>query len=121
MKLQHLTNFSILLFALVALPLPASAAKGDRCDLSDGWQFLEVGQSKHVGVFLIRFDGADFKKEDPDQYQISVKQEGVDALLANHRLVIQHQSIQIKTSCGDLTIGADRYSGGAVRFNLSLF
>ena len=115
----------VVIFFIVgaALPSLAFAAEENPCDLGAKEVTLSVGQAKSAGAFTIRLDGADFKKDDPDQYQISVKKAGTEILLANHRLVVQNQSVLLKTTCGDLTIGANRstYGGANVVFSLSLF
>jgi len=107
-----------LLVAGVAVATPKAGCV-DRKEL-----ILRIGGTDSFGPLKFRLDSANLKEIGPDDYQISLKDEDTDAILANHLLVIQRQTIQVKTKCGDVSIGMDRAGAGSdgyYRINISTF
>jgi hypothetical protein len=83
---------------------------------------IAVGGNVSGGGVTVRLDKAKFIDDTPDKYYISVKDDG--AVLADHMLLMQRDSLNFKTRCGTLSIGADRkgmFSHGTLALNWSYF
>jgi hypothetical protein len=83
---------------------------------------IAVGANVAGGGLVVRLDKAKFFDEDLDKYYISVKDDG--ELLADHVLLLQRDTISMKTRCGTVSIGADRksmFSSGTLALNWSYF
>jgi len=83
---------------------------------------IAVGGNVSGGGVTVRLDKAKFINDTPDKYYISVKDDG--EVLADHTLLMQRDSLNFKTRCGTLSIGADRkgmFSAGTLALNWSYF
>jgi hypothetical protein len=69
---------------------------------------MAVGDTVSGGGLTVRLDKAKFIDDIPDKYYVSVKDDG--AVLADHALLHQHDTVSFKTRCGTISIGADRGS-----------
>jgi len=83
---------------------------------------IAVGANVSGGGLVVRLDKAKFFDEELDKYYISVKDDG--DILADHVLLLQRDTISVKTRCGTVSIGADRksmFSSGTLALNWSYF
>jgi hypothetical protein len=83
---------------------------------------IAVGATVSGGGLVVRLDRAKFIDDTPDKYTISVKDDG--EILADHVLLVQRDTVNFKTRCGTLSIGADRksvFSEGTLALNWSYF
>ena len=83
---------------------------------------IAVGSNVSAGGLTVRLDKAKFLDDIPDKYYISVKDDG--EVLADHVLLIQRDTVNLKTKCGTISIGADRksmFSHGTLALNWSYF
>jgi hypothetical protein len=94
---------SLALSAFAALASPALACDGQSYKLP-----VSPGEIAAGGGLAVRLDKAKLHDEELDKYWVSVKDEG--QVLAEHVLLVQHDSIRLKTRCGEVSIGADRKS-----------
>jgi hypothetical protein len=105
-----------------ALALYLAAGSALACD-GKAYEFdIAVGGNVSGGGVTVRLDKAKFIDDTPDKYYISVKDDG--AVLADHMLLMQRDSLNFKTRCGTLSIGADRkgvFSHGTLALNWSYF
>jgi hypothetical protein len=105
---------------VMALLLATSSALA--CD-GKSYEFdIGVGGNVSGGGVTVRLDKAKFINDTPDKYYISVKDDG--EILADHMLLMQRDSLNFKTRCGTLSIGADRkgmFSNGTLALNWSYF
>jgi hypothetical protein len=105
---------------VLALCLATSSALA--CD-GKSYEFdIAVGANVSGGGVTVRLDKAKFIDDTPDKYYISVKDDG--AVLADHMLLMQRDTLNFKTRCGTLSIGADRkgmFSHGTLALNWSYF
>jgi|GEM_PF-4312570 hypothetical protein len=67
---------------------------------------IDLGTMVSGGGLTVHLDKAQFNEESPDQYYITVKDEG--EVLADYSILLRHDSLALKTDCGILTITADR-------------
>ncbi len=112
-------NARALLLA-AALLLATTAAQA--CDGKSYSFNMQAGTVVEGGGLAVRLDKAKFVNDTPDKYYISVKDEGV--VLADHVMLAQYDSLNFKTRCGTLAIGADRkfsFSAKLVALNWSYF
>jgi hypothetical protein len=83
---------------------------------------IAVGATVSGGGLVVRLDRAKFIDDTPDKYTISVKDDG--EILADHVLLVQRDTVNFKTKCGTLSIGAERksmFSSGTLALNWSYF
>jgi len=112
-------GFAVLPFACAAV-LAASGAAA--CDGRSYTFDIAAGANVSGGGLTVRLDKAKFLSDVPDKYYISVKDDG--EILADHALLIQRDTINLKTRCGTVSIGADRasiFSKGTLALNWSYF
>jgi hypothetical protein len=104
-------------FAILLAATSASACDGKSYEFN-----IAVGANVSGGGLIVRLDKAKFTDDTPDKYYISVKDDG--QVLADHALLMQRDSINFKTRCGTVSIGADRksfFSNGTLALNWSYF
>jgi len=108
--------------AACVLALCLAAGSALACD-GKSYEFdIAVGANVSGGGVTVRLDKAKFIDDTPDKYYISVKDDG--AVLADHTLLMQRDTVNFKTRCGTLSIGADRkgmFSHGTLALNWSYF
>lgn len=105
---------------VLAFVVAANAAMA--CDGRSYTFNIAVGANVSGGGLTVRLDKAKLLSDVPDKYYISVKDDG--QILADHALLIQHDTISLKTRCGTVSIGADRvsiFSQGTLALNWSYF
>jgi hypothetical protein len=105
------------LLALLSMTGSASACDGKSYSFD-----IAVGANVSGGGLVVRLDKAKFIDDKPDKYFISVKDDG--AVLADHALLMQRDTVSFKTRCGTVSIGADRksiFSQGELALNWSYF
>lgn len=107
-----------LLAAATLLPLSSALA----CDGKSYSLNAAPGASVEGGGLVVRLDKAKFIDNVPDKYYISVKDDG--QVLADHILLEQYDTVNFKTRCGTVSIGADRkhfFGNGQLNINWSYF
>jgi len=105
--------------ALAAL-LAAQAAQA--CDGKAYSLPITPGAIVEGGGVTVRLDKIKFLDDVPDKYFISVKDDG--AVLADHAVLLQYDTLNFKTRCGTLSIGADRkfsFGNKSLTMNWSYF
>ncbi len=108
-------------FAVCAAAL-LSAGGALGCDGKSYAFNIAVGATVSGGGLVVRLDRAKFIDDTPDKYTISVKDDG--EILADHVLLVQRDTVNFKTKCGTLSIGAERksmFSSGTLALNWSYF
>jgi len=83
---------------------------------------VAVGANVSGGGLVVRLDKVKLIDDTPDKYTISVKDDG--AVLADHVVLMQHDTLNFKTRCGSVSIGADRkslFGHGVLAINWSYF
>jgi hypothetical protein len=98
----------------------ASAAHA--CDGKSYSYTIAVGSNVSGGGLTVRLDRAKLRDPELDKYYISVKDDG--QVLADHVVLVQRDTISLKTRCGMVSIGADRgsvFSHGMLKINWSYF
>ncbi len=103
-----------------AIFLTSTAASG--CDGKSYAFNIAAGENVSGGGLTVRLDKAKFLDDVPDKYYISVKDDGT--VLADHALLLQRDTIALKTKCGTVSIGADRksiFGNGTLALNWSYF
>ncbi len=83
---------------------------------------IAVGATVSGGGLVVRLDRAKFIDDTPDKYTISVKDDG--EILGDHVVLLQRDTVNFKTRCGTLSIGANRtsiFSAGTLALNWSYF
>ena len=103
-----------------AIFLTATAASA--CDGKSYAFNVAVGDNVSGGGLTVRLDKVKFLDDVPDKYYISVKDDG--NVLADHVLLLQRDTVPLKTRCGTVSIGADRksfFGGGTLALNWSYF
>ena len=96
----------VLSAALLAILL--TPARGYACDGKSYSLDLPVGQIASGGGLQIQLNKVKLLDEDPDKYTISVKDDS--DVIADHVVLVQYDTLSLKTRCGTVTIGADRKS-----------
>jgi hypothetical protein len=112
-------TFPVLALAWAALLAAGSATA---CDGRSYTFDIAAGANVSGGGLTVRLDKAKFLADVPDKYYISVKDDG--EILVDHALLLQHDTINLKTRCGTVSIGADRasiFSHGTLALNWSYF
>ena len=92
------------------------------CDGKSYSYNIAVGSNVSGGGLTVRLDRAKLRDPELDKYYISVKDNG--QVLADHAVLVQRDSISLKTRCGMVSIGADRgsvFSHGMLKINWSYF
>jgi hypothetical protein len=105
-----------------ALSTLLAASTAAACDGKSYSFSIAAGAVVSAGGLSVRLDKAKFLDDIPDKYYISVKDDG--ELLADHTLLIQRDTVNLKTKCGIVSIGADRksmFSNGTLALNWSYF
>ena len=83
---------------------------------------ITVGKIVSAGGLAVQLDKIKLLDDVPDKYTISIKDD--DTVLADHVLLMQYDTLNYKTRCGTVTIGADRQSmfhHGVLTMNWSYF
>jgi hypothetical protein len=104
-------------FAVLLVPGIATACDGKSYDFD-----IAVGGNVSGGGLTVRLDKVKLLDNVPDKYYISVKDDG--EVLADHVLLLQHDTFSAKTRCGTVSIGADRksvFSRGTLALTWSYF
>jgi len=99
-----------------------AASSAAACDGRSYTFDIAAGANVSGGGLTVRLDKAKFLADVPDKYYISVKDDG--QVLVDHALLIQRDTINLKTRCGTVSIGADRasmFSNGTLALNWSYF
>jgi hypothetical protein len=99
-----------------------TAASAYACDGRSYAFTIAVGANVSGGGLTVRLDKAKFLDSVPDKYYVSVKDDG--EVLADHAVLVQRDTINLKTRCGTVSIGADRasiFSAGTLALNWSYF
>lgn len=107
--------------ALLAAAMLA-AAPAQACDGKPYSFDIATGQMVSGGGLAVQLDRVRLFDDVPDKYTISVKDDA--DLLADHVVLVQHDTLSFKTRCGIVTIGADRKSmfhRGTLSLNWSYF
>ncbi|WP_428376363.1 hypothetical protein [Lichenicoccus sp.] len=101
---------------LACMTVTAAACDGKSYSLG-----ISAGQTVSGGGLVVRLDRARLFDQDPDKYIISVKDDGT--ILADHVLLVQHGSVDFRTRCGTVSIGAERkmFGSGTLTVNWSYF
>ncbi len=110
----------VLLVAMAIACVSGNAARA--CDGKSYTFPIAVGETVNGGGLVVRLDKTKFLNDVPDKYYISVKDDGV--VLADHALLLQHDTVTFKTKCGDVSIGADRksmFSSNSLTLNWGYF
>jgi len=118
--MRDLTHWLPAAAACAAALLLARGASA--CDGKSYTFNIAVGATVSGGGLVVRLDRAKFIDDTPDKYTISVKDDG--QILADHVLLVQRDTVNFKTRCGTLSIGADRtsmFSSGTLALNWSYF
>jgi hypothetical protein len=89
-----------------AIFLTSTAASA--CDGKSYTFNVAVGENVSGGGLTVRLDKVKFLDDVPDKYYVSVKDDGT--VLADHVLLLQRDTVALKTRCGTVSIGADRKS-----------
>ena len=100
----------------------AGAVPAHACDGKSYSVTIATGATADGGGLVIRLDKAKFIDDRPDKYYISVKDDGT--VLGDHVLLIQNDTVNFKTRCGTVSIGANRksmFSSGTLALNWSYF
>jgi len=100
--------------------LLAGAARA--CDGKSYSYNIAVGSNVSGGGLTVRLDRAKLRDPELDKYYISVKDDG--QVLADHMVLVQRDTVSLKTRCGMVSIGADRgsvFSHGTLKINWSYF
>jgi hypothetical protein len=108
--------------ACAAATILAVAAPARACDGKSYSVTIATGATADGGGLVIRLDKAKFIDDRPDKYYISVKDDGT--VLGDHVLLIQNDTVNFKTRCGTVSIGANRksmFSNGTLTLNWSYF
>jgi len=88
----------------IAMVLVSAAAAA--CD-GKAYSFpISPGAIVEGGGLVVRLDRMKLLDDTPDKYYISVKDDG--AVLADHAVLLQYDTLNFKTRCGTVSIGADR-------------
>jgi hypothetical protein len=98
------------------------AGQGLACDGKSYSLDAAVGQIASGGGLQVQLDKIKLLDKVPDKYTISVKDDA--DILADHVVLIQHDTLSFKTRCGTVTIGADRksiFQHGVLTVNWSYF
>jgi hypothetical protein len=121
LPLRHLVP-RLLSGGAYVLAILLMAGSAFACD-GKSYEFnIAVGANVSGGGLIVRLDKAKFIDDTPDKYYISVKDDG--EVLADHALLMQRDTINFKTRCGTVSIGADRkslFSNGTLALNWSYF
>jgi hypothetical protein len=107
---------------LAAFALLTTSPVAHACDGKSYAFNAAPGASVEGGGLVVRLDKAKFIDSDPDKYYISVKDDG--QILADHVLLEQYDTVNFKTRCGTVSIGADRkhfFGNGTLNINWSYF
>lgn len=105
--------------ALVILRLAGGASA---CDGKSYSRDVSSGDVVSGGGLVVRLDRVRLIDATPDKYTISVKDDG--QLLADHVVLMQFDSLDFKTSCGTVSVGANRngvFHHGVVSLGWSYF
>nr|WP_321986870.1 hypothetical protein [uncultured Lichenicoccus sp.] len=115
------SNTVVALMTVVCAALASLTTDAAACDGKSYSQGISAGQTVSGGGLVVRLDRARLFDRDLDKYIISVKDDG--ALLADHVLLVQHGSVDFRTRCGTVSIGAERkmFSNGTLTVSWSYF
>jgi hypothetical protein len=94
--------------AACAAVLAFATSAAMACDGQSYKLTISPGGIAAGGGLAVRLDKAKLHDEELDKYWVSVKDDG--QLLAEHVLLLQRDSLRLKTRCGEVSIGADRKS-----------
>ena len=107
---------------LCVLAVLCTASSARACDGKSYAFDVSVGANVSGGGLVVRLDKVKFIDDTPDKYTISVKDDG--EVLADHVVLLQHDTLSFKTKCGSVSIGADRksfFGHGTLALNWSYF
>lgn len=108
--------FSMLIGFLAVCLTPSAFA----CDGKEASAYIAVGKShSFAGNLRIIFLGGKFDKDLPDEYFITVIDEGT--VLAKRAAFKQYETLEFKTRCGTLVVGSGTRSGEMVSFNITFY
>jgi hypothetical protein len=120
--MHHPGTISPACLAAAALLTASPLATARACDGKSYSLNAAPGASVEGGGLVVRLDKAKFINDTPDKYYISVKDDG--QILADHVLLEQYDTVNFKTRCGTVSIGADRkhfFGNGTLNINWSYF
>ncbi len=112
----------LLILGICVLSIFLAARDAVACDGRSYTFNIAVGANVSGGGLTVRLDKAKFLADVLDKYYVSVKDDG--EVLADHALLLQRDTITLKTRCGTVSIGADRasfFSNGTLALNWSYF
>jgi len=87
------------------------------CSQKSFGAYLSVGEEGGADGLTIVLNKVQFNKEAADVYWITITDEGV--VLGSHLKIQQHDSLEFRTRCGIMTIGAERGGGDNVELSVS--